>query len=106
VSPDGIRASGDEVLLEVLVVPRASRNEVVGWGADGRLRVRLAAPPVEGQANRALLKFLAGEIGVSSGKLRVSRGDSSRRKTVAISGVSPERVEEALGGERGPATGR
>lgn len=95
-SPDGIRASGDEVLLEVLVVPRASRNEIAGWSADGRLRVRLAAPPVEGQANRALLKFLAGEIGVPSGKLRVSRGQSSRRKTVAVSGTTPERVERAL----------
>jgi uncharacterized protein YggU (UPF0235/DUF167 family) len=61
---------------------------------------------VDGQANRALLKFLAGEIGVPSGKLRVSRGGSSRRKTVAVSGVTPERVEEVLGGAGGPATGR
>ena len=105
-SPDGIRASGDGVLLEVLVVPRASRNEVVGWGPDGRLRVRIAAPPVEGEANRALLKFLAGEIGVPSGKLRVSRGESSRRKTVAVSGVTPAAVLQALGGDEGPARGR
>ena len=105
-SPDGIRASGDEVLVEVLVVPRASRSEVVGWGGDGRLRIRLAAPPVDGQANRALLKFLAGEIGVPSGKLRVSRGESSRRKTVAVSGVAPETVLAALGGGDGPARRR
>jgi len=102
-SPDGIRASGEEVLLDVLVVPRASRSEVAGWGPDGRLRVRVAAPPVDGKANRALLKFLAGEIGVPSGKLRVSRGESSRRKTVAVSGVPLETVLAALGGEGGPA---
>jgi hypothetical protein len=102
-SPDGIRASGDEVLVEVLVVPRASRTELTGWGEDGRLRIRLAAPPVEGKANRALLKFLAGKIGVPSGKLRVSRGESSRRKTVAVSGVPAAAVEAALGGEDGPA---
>jgi uncharacterized protein (TIGR00251 family) len=105
-SPDGIRGCGDEVLLEVLVVPRASRSEVVGWDPDGRLRVRLAAPPVEGRANRALLKFLAGEIGVASGKLRVSRGESSRRKTVAVSGVSLEAVRKALRGAGGPAGDR
>lgn len=105
-SPDGIRASGEEVLLEVLVVPRASRNELAGWSADGRLRVRLTAPPVEGRANRALLKFLAGKIDVPSGKLRVSRGESSRRKTVAVSGTTPERLLRALGRADGPPGGR
>jgi len=96
-SPDGLRASGDEVLLEVLVVPRASRNELGGWDSTGRLRVRLTAPPVEGRANRALLKFLAGELGLPSGKLRVLRGESSRRKTVAVQGTTADRVERILG---------
>ena len=95
--PGGIRASGDEVLLEVLVVPRASRSGMGGWDAEGRLRVRLTAPPVEGRANRALLKFLAGELGVPSGKLRVSRGQTSRRKTVAVRGATPAQVEAVLG---------
>lgn len=94
---DGPRAAGEEVLLEVLVVPRASRNELGGWDGTGRLRVRLAAPPVEGQANRALLKFLAGELGVPSGKLRVLRGETSRRKTVAVRGATLAQVEEILG---------
>lgn len=96
-SPDGIRSSGDEVLLEVHVVPRASRSELRGWDAAGRLRVRLTAPPVDGKANRALLKFLAGKLGVPSGTLRVSRGESSRRKTVAVAGLTPAEVERALG---------
>jgi uncharacterized protein (TIGR00251 family) len=91
------RASDDEVLVEVLVVPRASRTERVGWDADGRLRVRLAAAPVDGRANRELLKFLAGELGVAAGQLRVSRGESSRRKTVAIRGITRAEVDRALG---------
>ncbi|MEI7705505.1 MAG: DUF167 domain-containing protein, partial [Deltaproteobacteria bacterium] len=55
------------VVLEVLVQPRASRTRVVGEH-DGRLKVQLAAPPVDGEANEALVAFLAG-------KLRVRRGD-------------------------------
>ena len=47
--PDGLRASDDGVVLEVLVIPRASRNELGGWDGSGRLRVRLTAPPVEGR---------------------------------------------------------
>jgi uncharacterized protein (TIGR00251 family) len=93
----GLRRSGDELLLDVLVVPRASRDELKGWDADGRLRVRLRAPPVDGRANRALVAFLAGELSLPSGKLRVSRGMSSRRKTVAIRGIEPADVERVLG---------
>lgn len=90
------RDSGDEVLVDVLVVPRASRTERAGWGADGRLRVRLAAAPVDGGANRELLKFLAGELGVPVGRLRVARGEASRRKTVAVRGLSGADVARAL----------
>ncbi|MGQ0721298.1 MAG: DUF167 domain-containing protein [Candidatus Eiseniibacteriota bacterium] len=90
------REPGDEVLVEVLVVPRASRTERAGWDADGRLRVRLAAAPVDGKANRELLKFLAGELGVPAGRLRVSRGETSRRKTVAVRGLSRAEIALAL----------
>jgi hypothetical protein len=90
------RDPGDEVLLEVLVVPRASRTERAGRDADGRLRVRLAAAPVDGKANRELLKFLAGELGVPAGRLRVSRGEASRRKTIAVRGLSRAEIDRAL----------
>jgi uncharacterized protein (TIGR00251 family) len=93
----GLRESGDEILVDVRVVPRASRDERRGWDVAGRLRIRLTAPPVDGRANRALLHFLAGELGLPSGKLRVCRGETSRSKTVAIRGLARDEVARALG---------
>ena len=95
-TPPGIRAVGEEILVEVRVVPRASRNEIVGWDEAGRLRIRVTSAPVDGAANKALLKFLASALGVAAGKLRVSRGESSRQKTLAVRGLSLGAVEELL----------
>jgi uncharacterized protein (TIGR00251 family) len=92
----GIRATGEEVLIDVRVIPRASKNEIVGWDETGRLRVRVTSPPVNGAANKALLKFLAGKLGVSGRRLRVSRGETSRHKTLALQGLRLEEVERIL----------
>ena len=70
-------------MLDLSVVPGAKRTEVVGLH-DGVLRLRLAAPPVEGKANDALLAWLAGELGCTRRKIQLVRGESSRRKQVAI----------------------
>lgn len=83
-------------LLQVRVTPRAGRTEVIGWQGDV-LRVRVAAPPVQGKANAALLRILADVLDVSVGALRIVRGESSRSKTVQIEGVSEEEVRQALG---------
>jgi uncharacterized protein (TIGR00251 family) len=87
---------GDAV-LELLVVPRASRTRVVGEH-DGRLKVQLAAPPVDGEANAALVEFLAGALGVKRAAVTLVRGDGARRKTVRVAGVTAARVAAALGG--------
>lgn len=65
----------------VKVIPRAARNEVVGW-TDGVLRVRVHAPPVEGRANEALIDVLAAHAGVSRGSFRIVQGGRSRLKRV------------------------
>jgi uncharacterized protein (TIGR00251 family) len=75
------------VVLEILVQPRASRTRAVGEH-DGRLKIQLAAPPVDGEANAALVEFLAGALHVRKGDVRIVRGDTGRRKTVQISGVT------------------
>lgn len=98
----GIRARGEEVLFDVRVGPRASRNRIAGWDEEGRLRVRVTAAPVEGAANRALLRFLARTLGVAPGKLRVFRGETSRRKTLAVRGLPPGAVRDRLRGENDP----
>ena len=85
-SPDAspcLSARGDGVLLQVSVMPNAKRTEVDGLH-DGALRVRLAAPPIDGRANEALIAWLAKALGVPRRDVEVLRGESSRRKQVAI----------------------
>jgi uncharacterized protein len=78
-------ASG--VVLEVLVQPRASRTRAVGEH-DGRLKIQLAAPPVDGEANAALVEFLADALGVRKADVVIARGETGRRKSVRVAGVS------------------
>ena len=86
---------GAGATLELLVQPRASRTRVVGEH-DGRLKVQLAAPPVDGEANAALVEFLAGALGVRKADVVVARGETGRRKTVRVAGVTAAAVEAAL----------
>ena len=88
------RSTGDNVpllrsrlgpVLQINVVPNAKRTEFAGWH-DGRLRIRLAAPPANGLANTALLEWLAGELHVSRSAVTLLRGASGRVKQVLIAG--------------------
>ncbi|WP_242395671.1 DUF167 domain-containing protein [Anaeromyxobacter oryzisoli] len=85
------------VVLEILVQPRASRTRVVGEH-DGRLKIQLAAPPVEGEANAALVEFLAGALRARKADVAIVRGDTGRRKTVRVAGVTAAAAVSALGG--------
>jgi hypothetical protein len=69
--------------IRVRLIPRASRDEIAGW-RDGRLLVRVSAPPLEGKANRALRKLLAKRLGIAQGRVEIARGERSRDKLVAI----------------------
>ena len=84
------------VRLSVRVQPRASRTEVVGEH-DGALKVRLAAPPVEGEANRELVRFLGKLLGVAPSRVTVVSGATGKSKVVEIEGVTVADVECALG---------
>src|SRR5687768_418150 len=90
--PDGIR-------LAVRVTPRAKRDAVgeVTLGADGRpvLAVRLAAPPVEGAANKALIAFLAKTLGLPKGDIRIQSGETARVKLLHVIG-EPSTLAERL----------
>lgn len=77
------------------VQPRASRNELAGLH-DGCLKVRLTAPPVEGAANEALVRFIAEALGVPRRQVTVVAGSSGRRKILEIEGVSEAQLA-ALG---------
>jgi uncharacterized protein (TIGR00251 family) len=85
--PAWLREEGGAVTLELLVQPRASRTRMVGEH-DGRLKLQLAAPPVDGEANAALVEFLAGALHVRKADVEVRRGETGRRKTVRVTGVA------------------
>lgn len=82
------RQSGSGVVtFAVKVVPRASRNEIVGVEGDA-LKIRLHAPPVEGQANEALIAFLAETLGVRRAQIEIVTGHLTRRKVVRVHGAA------------------
>jgi uncharacterized protein (TIGR00251 family) len=83
------------VRFEVHAKPRAKKSRVVGMRGDA-LEVALAAPPVDGAANEELVRVLARALGVAKREVELVRGDSSRQKLVAISGLSVAEVEARL----------
>lgn len=90
-----IEEKGDHVLLRVRVQPRASRDAVAPMD-DGRYRVALTAPPVEGKANNALIAFMAHQLGIRKHALALAAGDASRDKTLRIDGLTIEEVRRRL----------
>jgi uncharacterized protein (TIGR00251 family) len=77
------KAPHQRVVIDLSISPNAKRTEVVGWH-DGALRLRLAAPPVDGAANEALRRWLADEIGLPMARVELIRGASGRRKQCAL----------------------
>jgi uncharacterized protein (TIGR00251 family) len=85
------RRNGDILTLTLHVQPGAKRTDVAGLHGEA-LKIRLAAPPIEGRANEALLKFIAEAFGVPLRQVELKQGGQSRHKVVAITGskVEPE----------------
>jgi uncharacterized protein (TIGR00251 family) len=81
-----------DLLFSVQVVPRASRSEIVGEH-DGSLRIRLAAPPVEGAANDELRRLLAKTLNVPRSSVQLVSGMSSRTKHIRIVGVDADALK-------------
>ena len=86
---------GQDVLLPVKVVPKASRDRIVGE-LDGAIKIAVSAPPEKGAANEAVRKLLAGTLGLRLQQVQVDSGHASPRKIMRISGVLPEHVHETL----------
>ena len=89
--------------LRVRVTPRAKQTAAVGLiEADGRpaLAVRLAAPPVDGAANKALLRYLAEALDLPRSAVRLASGETGRVKLVSLSGIMPEQVAALINGIR------
>jgi len=85
--PIWARRDGADWLLELHVQPGAKHTAAVGEHG-GRLKLKIAAPPVANKANVHLLAWLAAQLGVPKSAVRLIRGETSRQKTVAVSGVA------------------
>jgi uncharacterized protein len=82
--------------LAVRVTPRASRNEIVSVLSDGTIKVHLTAPPVEGQANEALIKFMAEVLGVAPSRIDIVAGSSGRDKLVSVLDMDSQTVHDKI----------
>jgi uncharacterized protein (TIGR00251 family) len=90
-----IREDKDGVTFRVRVQPRASKNQLAGV-MDGAVKVRLTAPPVDGEANQACLKFFARLFGIPQSSVELVSGHTGRNKTLRVYGVTAARALELL----------
>lgn len=74
---------GDAVIIDVIVQPKASRDEIVGV-QKGRLKIRVTAPPVEGAANRGCIELIARYLGIPKSSVSIISGASGRNKRIQI----------------------
>src|SRR5688572_20158390 len=91
-----VHQKGNGTLIDIHVVPNAKNSEIVGMHGDA-LKVRIAAPPVDGAANEEVCRFFAGLFGVRLAQVAVVRGATSKRKTVAVEGVAAAEIQRLLG---------
>jgi uncharacterized protein (TIGR00251 family) len=90
-----IEATPGGTLLHLHVNPRSSRTAVLGYHGD-RVKLAVAAPPVDGKANAEIEAWLAKKLGASKSQVSVTSGQSGRQKTVRIDGMTPSEVRDAL----------
>jgi uncharacterized protein len=83
------------VTVDILVQPRASRAKI-GPMHDGRIKIAVTAPPVDGEANAAVIELVARRLGVARGCVEVIAGATSRRKTLKIANVTAAQIAELL----------
>jgi uncharacterized protein (TIGR00251 family) len=94
----------DAVVLRVHTQPGAGRSAVMGRHG-GALKVKVAAPPVDGRANEAVVELLARTLGIKASQVELVAGQSSRSKRFKLDGVTPELVDAALAQAlQGPAS--
>jgi uncharacterized protein (TIGR00251 family) len=94
---DWLRVAADgRLTLTLHIQPGAKKTEVAGEHGDA-LKIRLAAPPVDGKANAALLAFIAERLGVSRSAVTLKSGQTSRRKVLLVAGAPADTVRRLLG---------
>ena len=85
----------DGVVITLRATPRGKRTEIIGV-VDGALRIRVQAPPVDGKANKVLIKFLAKQLGCPSSAISIVGGQTARHKRLHIAGISASELRTTL----------
>lgn len=94
-----LNEKNNAVTIRLRVQPRAPRTEIIGEYA-GAIKMRVAAPPVDGKANEECRRFLAKLLKVGATSIEIISGDSSRDKVIRVSNITARRVLEAVGAAR------
>lgn len=95
IPPPWLQPDGDGAILRLHIQPGAKKTEVAGQHGEA-LKIRLAAPPVDGKANACLIDFLARQLGVAKAAVELISGDTSRAKRVRVYGVDADAVASKL----------
>jgi uncharacterized protein len=82
--------------ITVKVMPRARKTEIAGLMADGTIKIRVAAPPVGGAANKVLVEFLSQTLGLPKSQIDIIAGETAERKLISMVGISPVAVDAAF----------
>ncbi|WP_291994879.1 DUF167 domain-containing protein [Candidatus Accumulibacter sp. ACC003] len=93
---DWLHEAGSSITLAVHVQPGAKKSETAGLYGDA-LKIRLAAPAIDGRANAALIEFVAQRLGLGRAAVELTSGQKSRRKRLTVSGASAEAIRRLLG---------
>jgi hypothetical protein len=91
-----IEVTKDAIRLHIFIQPKSSKNEIVG-PHNGLLKIKITAPPVDGKANEGLIEFLSDYFDIPKRNLILVRGETGRKKTLELRGISLEQVHLKLG---------
>jgi len=81
--------SENSINIQVQIQPKSSKDQIIGIH-NGRLKIKISAPPVDGKANQALIEFMSKVLGVSKSKVEIVKGHTSKLKTLKIIGITQE----------------
>ena len=97
----GVAKAPKTASIAVRVIPRAKRNKIVGLLEDDTLKVRLTAPPVDGKANMALIKFLSDAFGIQKSDIEILSGETSRTKLIRLMGLTKKELRKKIANQLG-----
>ena len=90
-----INSCKNGIRFSAIIQPRSSKNEVTGIFHNA-LKIRLTAPPVDGAANKACIRFFSKLLGVSPSEITIVQGFSSRNKTIEVIGLTEKKFREII----------